>query len=142
LILIYCGKGRQDSPEVYKTIVSGYFKSAFENDIQALSEQLHPDLIFLGPKLGDTLNNDGLIASWIRFHRTFGRLEIQNVESYFIEDENTCQSVSFYYLAHFHHREKRTWIKFPVQTRFWFLDAEIRKILIIVNQADISAQLE
>jgi len=107
----------------------------------AISKLLHPDLLFLGPKIEDSLNKVELLQSWGSFYQTFDNLEMREVRSIFIMDQEGKPSVSFYYLAHFHHRRKERWVNFPIHIRAWFLANKISRIRIFVNQPDISSQL-
>ncbi len=117
-------------------LMKAYFEASFSQDYKSLENLLHPDLLFVGPKISDSLNRDELIDSWRSFHKAFDLAHRNNEESFQVGEE-----VFYYYEAEFHHGAKDRWLRFPLHVRVRFRDEKISFIQIYVNQADILKQL-
>lgn len=128
-----------------KVLVDTYFEAAFANDYDALNKLLHDDFIFLGPKLSDTLDKQGLIKSWQSTHFRNDTLLMRNPKTYDVsEQENLANNeylILHYYDARFHNSDLDLWVEFPVHVKFSIFKDRIQQAQIIMNQSDVQKQL-
>ena len=137
--------GKSTSRSSGKAVVKSYFDAAFAQDYSSISELLHEDFLFIGPKISDTLNKQALIKSWQSTHERYDTLLMRNPKVYDVSRQEGLSGDSalllHYYDTRFHTSDLNVWVAFPVHMKFYIFKGEIHQAQIIMNQRDVQSQL-